>query len=101
MHPSTQAFLSGGMTSTSNGMYQQSAMAMQQAPILSPNQLGPNVIDPRSQPGGMFTRNLIGNLAVTAARLAYPENDLGIWFVLQDLSIRTEGAFRFVYYPFP
>ena len=96
MHPSTQAFLSGGMTATTNGMYQQSALAMQQGPMLSPNQLAPNVVDPRSQPGGMFTRNLIGNLAVTAARLTYPDKDLGIWFVLQDLSIRTEGTFRFV-----
>ena len=56
--------------------------------------LGPNPIDPRSQPGGMFTRNLLGNLAVGAFKLTYPDNELGIWFILQDLSVRTEGHFR-------
>lgn len=47
-----------------------------------------------SQPQGMFTRNLIGSLAASAFRLVDNEDKNGIWFVLQDLSVRTEGTFR-------
>ncbi|CAG8960122.1 hypothetical protein HYFRA_00010601 [Hymenoscyphus fraxineus] len=47
-----------------------------------------------TQPGGMFTRNLIGSLAASAFRLTDPDDRIGIWFVLQDLSVRTEGNFR-------
>ena len=50
--------------------------------------------DPRSAPQGMFTRNLIGSLAVTATKLNDLQGKQGIWFILQDLSVRTEGAFR-------
>ena len=42
----------------------------------------------------MFTRNLIGSLTVNAAWLKDPEGNYGFWFVLQDLSVRTEGFFR-------
>lgn len=45
-------------------------------------------------PQGMFTRNLIGSLAASAFRLTDLQEKIGIWFVLQDLSIRTEGSFR-------
>jgi hypothetical protein len=40
------------------------------------------------------TRNLIGMNAVNACRLNDLENKTGFWFVLQDLSVRTEGTFR-------
>jgi hypothetical protein len=43
---------------------------------------------------GMYTRNLIGSLAVNAAKLQDDHNKTGLWFVLQDLSVRTEGVFR-------
>ena len=42
----------------------------------------------------MFTRNLIGSLTVSANKLTDPHGKLGVWFVLQDLSVRTEGTFR-------
>lgn len=42
------------------------------------------------------TRNLIGMNAVNACRLNDPEGKTGFWFVLQDLSVRTEGTFRYV-----
>ncbi|KAJ5239367.1 Velvet complex subunit B [Penicillium chermesinum] len=45
-------------------------------------------------PGGMFTRNLIGSLSASAFRLTDPANKIGVWFILQDLSVRTEGHFR-------
>ena len=47
------------------------------------------------QPQGMFTRNLIGSLAASAFRLSDTDDKIGIWFVLQDLSVRTEGLFRY------
>ncbi|KAI1933003.1 Velvet complex subunit ryp3 [Ophidiomyces ophidiicola] len=47
-----------------------------------------------TQPTGMFTRNLIGSLSASAFKLTDPDNKLGIWFILQDLSVRTEGSFR-------
>lgn len=49
------------------------------------------------QPQGMFTRNLIGSLAASAFRLSDTHDRIGIWFVLQDLSVRTEGPFRYEY----
>ncbi|KAK2009942.1 developmental regulator VelB [Colletotrichum eremochloae] len=47
-----------------------------------------------SQPQGMFTRNLIGSTASSAFKLNDPEDHVGIWFIMQDLSVRTEGHFR-------
>ena len=44
-----------------------------------------------------FTRNLIGSLAVNAFKLNDDQGKLGLWFVLQDLSVRTEGEFRLRY----
>ncbi|KAF2785608.1 hypothetical protein K505DRAFT_368995 [Melanomma pulvis-pyrius CBS 109.77] len=51
-------------------------------------------VPPPSAATGMFTRNLIGSLTVNAFRLNDTENKVGFWFVLQDLSVRTEGLFR-------
>ncbi|KZZ91006.1 VelB [Ascosphaera apis ARSEF 7405] len=48
----------------------------------------------QAPPTGMFTRNLIGSLSASAFQLTDVENRLGIWFILQDLSVRTEGNFR-------
>ncbi|ERF71329.1 hypothetical protein EPUS_03483 [Endocarpon pusillum Z07020] len=47
------------------------------------------------QPTGMFTRNLIGALSASAFRLHDQNKKFGIWFILQDLSIRTDGIFRY------
>lgn len=46
------------------------------------------------QGGAHFTRNLIGSLTASAFRLKDDKDQMGIWFVLQDLSVRTEGQFR-------
>lgn len=45
-------------------------------------------------PSPAATRNLIGSLVSSAAKLFDTEDQLGIYFVFQDLSIRTEGTFR-------
>jgi len=43
---------------------------------------------------GAQSRNLIGSLTVNAFTLNDVNGTLGHWFVLQDLSVRTEGTFR-------
>jgi hypothetical protein len=46
------------------------------------------------QTTGMFTRNLIGSLTTNACLLKNEKKVPGIWFILQDLSVRTEDWFR-------
>lgn len=79
----------------SNHYYSQGLQQPMQQ-IMSPREVSAPVIDPRASPSGMFTRNLIGSLCVSAFKLTCPENKMGVWFILQDLSVRTEGSFRFV-----
>ncbi|KAL8761078.1 MAG: hypothetical protein Q9184_002766 [Pyrenodesmia sp. 2 TL-2023] len=65
--------------------------------LISPHYLPQTAIDPHAStptPAGMFTRNLIGSLGVSAFKLTDPDNNMGVWFILQDLSVRTEGTFR-------
>ncbi|KAF2281012.1 uncharacterized protein EI97DRAFT_409455 [Westerdykella ornata] len=52
------------------------------------------VVAPPPSATGMYTRNLIGSLTVNASKLNDTKKQLGLWFVLQDLSVRTEGTFR-------
>lgn len=40
------------------------------------------------------TKNLIGTVVATAYKLYDLQENLGIWFVLHDLSVRTEGEFK-------
>ena len=51
-------------------------------------------LPPSQSNSAMYTRNLIGSLTVNASRLNDHEGKTGYWFVLQDLSVRTEGFFR-------
>jgi len=41
-----------------------------------------------------MARNLIGSASSTAFKLTDDKGKVGLWFVLQDLSVRTEGWFR-------
>lgn len=49
---------------------------------------------PAQSSSSNHTRNLIGQASVNAFKLNDPEGKPGFWFVLQDLSVRTEGTFR-------
>ncbi|MCJ1483611.1 hypothetical protein MMC06_003779 [Schaereria dolodes] len=83
----------GGTPIATAGYYQ--PQVMPSGTLMTPQHVGPpSAIDPRAAPSGMFTRNLIGSLCVSAFKLTDPDNTLGIWFILQDLSVRTEGSFR-------
>ena len=55
-------------------------------------QFQPPAVQPPSN--AMYTRNLIGSLTVNASLLHDTQDKPGYWFVLQDLSVRTEGWFR-------
>ncbi|KAL8937598.1 MAG: hypothetical protein Q9211_003602 [Gyalolechia sp. 1 TL-2023] len=72
--------------------YYGSHMPHPQAALLAPHAIDPHASMPTPQ--GMFTRNLIGSLGVSAFKLTDTHNNMGIWFILQDLSVRTEGIFR-------
>ncbi|KAL7629460.1 hypothetical protein AAE478_000980 [Parahypoxylon ruwenzoriense] len=61
---------------------------------ISGHQMAHNRLMGTQSPNGMYTRNLIGSLAASASRLTDPTDKIGIWFILQDLSVRTEGWFR-------
>ncbi|KAB5595338.1 hypothetical protein CTheo_1210 [Ceratobasidium theobromae] len=43
---------------------------------------------------GQYTRTLVGPLSANASRLVDADNQPGIFFLFQDLSVRTEGTFR-------
>lgn len=58
------------------------------------SQYSPAGVHPLAANSGMYTRNLIGNLSASAFRLKDLTNKEGVWFILQDLSVRTEGWFR-------
>jgi hypothetical protein len=72
------------------------AATPQQHPYSSHSVMPVPVVPPPSTATGMFTRNLIGSLTVNAFKLVDTENKMGFWFILQDLSVRTEGSFRYV-----
>lgn len=61
-----------------------------------PAQYPPISAGGQQQSTSMYTRNLIGSLTVNASVLKDPEGHEAYWFVLQDLSVRTEGWFRYV-----
>lgn len=84
-----------GLPSYQNSVYHPSALF---APAAGPHQpMGLIPIGPvPGQNNNMFTRNLIGSLTVNAASLKDTDGNMGYWFVLQDLSVRTEGWFRYV-----
>ena len=63
--------------------YAQTYQPQPQATMISPPPMSSN-----------HTRNLIGMNAVNACRLNDLDGKAGFWFVLQDLSVRTEGTFR-------
>ncbi|ORY65814.1 velvet factor-domain-containing protein [Pseudomassariella vexata] len=76
--------------------YQPMGQSMGQFGGRYPQEVGPSRLGnlQAQQANGMYTRNLIGNLATSASRLTDDNEKIGIWFILQDLSVRTEGFFR-------
>ncbi|KAF1830010.1 hypothetical protein BDW02DRAFT_573443 [Decorospora gaudefroyi] len=102
--PPERAFVATGMP-----MYEHQQMGHQPMPPYGHGAV-PQPYFGQAQPGGYVsypsalistaatssnhTRNLIGMNAVNASRLNDLEGKPGFWFVLQDLSVRTEGTFR-------
>ncbi|GJE84344.1 velvet complex subunit B [Phanerochaete sordida] len=58
----------------------------------NPNPTPPSTIPPL--PRHTYTRTLVGPLSANACRLLDEHRKPGIFFLFQDLSIRTEGTFR-------
>lgn len=84
-----------GLPPYANSQYHPPAFQHQPGHPPQPVNVIPLVSMPGQNGNNMFTRNLIGSLTVNAASLRDPEGNLGYWFVLQDLSVRTEGWFRY------
>ena len=84
--------------SSQNGNHMMSPYQSQQnrhQPPTQNNLYGPSQDGTPSAPqAGMYTRNLIGSLTASAFKLHDTSDKYGIWFILQDLSVRTEGWFR-------
>lgn len=53
-----------------------------------------NALRQQTQGTGVITRNLIGQVSSSATLLRDLTQSQGLWFVFQDLSVRTEGIFR-------
>jgi hypothetical protein len=47
--------------------------------------------------GDVPTRNLIGSTVLNAYKLLSDTHELGIWFILSDLSVRIEGDFKLMF----
>ncbi|KAI0346865.1 hypothetical protein BDW22DRAFT_466207 [Trametopsis cervina] len=87
--------------SASYAQQQQEQQHQQQAQAQAPYQQGqnypregtpPSTIPPL--PRHTYTRTLVGPLSANACRLLDEHRKPGIFFLFQDLSIRTEGTFR-------
>jgi hypothetical protein len=90
-HPGSSSFdFAGQQQQQQQGMVHQAPFAGQGHPQIAYAHLPPQ---PVAHPQGSHTRNLIGSLAVPASKLKDEKDELGIWFVFQDLSVRTEGHF--------
>lgn len=61
-------------------------------PYTAPSSPAPSI--PINLPRHTYTRTLVGPLSANACRLNDEHRKPGIFFLFQDLSIRTEGTFR-------
>lgn len=98
-HNPTQYYMNPNPSVAPGGYQPPPQMAQYQTNLALAQQLPRTATDPTAStptPPGMFTRNLIGSLGVSAFKLTDPDNAVGIWFILQDLSVRTEGNFRYL-----
>ncbi|KAG9101364.1 hypothetical protein FRC06_003127 [Ceratobasidium sp. 370] len=68
--------------------YVQTPAALHGAAVAAQHEVGPATV------GGQYTRTLVGPLSANASRLVDAEEQPGIFFLFQDLSVRTEGTFR-------
>lgn len=99
IHPSEAPMLTPGNSSAAAAAMSSAASSSHSPPTIA---VAGTKLNPDANPTGTnndtpspaATRNLIGSLVSSAAKLFDTEDQLGIYFVFQDLSIRTEGTFR-------
>jgi hypothetical protein len=87
-------------SSSEQSMYASASIAQQQmrgGPLSPSSSSSPAAKLPL--PGHVYTRTLVGPLAANACRLLDEHRKPGVFFLFQDLSIRTEGTTRLT--PFP
>jgi hypothetical protein len=94
-YPPNSSFLPPAHGSNQNYQTGYPSTSMYAGSDMHPGYAGEDIYSAQhSQGGGSFTRNLIGSLTASAFRLKDDKDVPGIWFILQDLSVRTEGTFR-------
>ncbi|GAB5585359.1 hypothetical protein Unana1_00259 [Umbelopsis nana] len=91
IHPTSAPILTPSNSSAAAAALSQSSSSQSPPSVASKSNSDLTNTD---NPSPAATRNLIGSLVASAAKLFNTEDQLGIYFVFQDLSIRTEGTFR-------
>jgi len=91
IHPTSAPILTPNNSSAAAAALSQSSSSQSPPSVASKSNSDLTNTD---NPSPAATRNLIGSLVASAAKLFNTEDQLGIYFVFQDLSIRTEGTFR-------
>lgn len=76
---------------TASATHNQSFPQSQSRPQMPPTPPAENNF---ASSGAIFSRNLIGATATSGLRLFDPKGKLGIYFIFNDLSVRTEDWFR-------
>ncbi|KAL8967890.1 MAG: hypothetical protein Q9183_002716 [Haloplaca sp. 2 TL-2023] len=77
-------------THSAHNAYYDPHMHSAQGPLMSPSGIPGFMHDPRATtptPSGMFTRNLIGSLGVSAFKLTDTEDKLGIWLKMNFVNV--------------
>ncbi|PPQ66588.1 hypothetical protein CVT26_009488 [Gymnopilus dilepis] len=98
----SNAYNSSSTTDAEQGVYghapysQGQQTAYVQYPQAAPGSPGPSHAPAAGQvlPRHTYTRTLVGPLSANACRLLDEHRKAGIFFLFQDLSVRTEGTFR-------
>ncbi|KAI9899557.1 hypothetical protein N3K66_006018 [Trichothecium roseum] len=77
-----------------NQQYRTSEQSMPISSVQNAHENGSPMTYAQDQYKGALNRNLIGSVSASAFHLHDPQGEEGMWFVLQDLSVRLEGNYR-------
>lgn len=77
-----------------NQQYRTPEQSMPISSVQNAHEHGSPMTYAQDQYKGALNRNLIGSVSASAFHLHDPQGEEGMWFVLQDLSVRLEGNYR-------
>lgn len=91
--------MTNAATQMDTSMYASASYVQNQQYYPSPNHQQPEAFQSGSSiplPRHTYTRTLVGPLCANASKLSDEHRKSGIFFLFQDLSIRTEGTIEFL-----